>query len=462
MKKFKEEIPENLRNEKLVGEGLRKFNFFSRIVRDKNRWGKVERDADDVDSKNPNDVNKSSDENKKETIVKSIKNLNKDCFEYISKNKDKESIALDKKERDAFSENSKDCIADRFNVAVRLISKGQYKLEKISGSEGLYKGIQREDILHKEKKAISTTGFIDYKNLDVFNTGDPKSSDCLQAMLADCWWQSGIISLLQTPDGKEKIKEIFTDLGGGKVLVRLFEPGNQYHWRARKVIVDKKIPALKIYNTSKALWVHLLQQAMVIADIRNIYYEKMRGESKFKGIRTKNSNTYGSLGWGRAGLAWHAILGDNIDLSTSLKKDFKNSEENNVNDFYDQIKDAISESKAVTISFNKNAHVRNSKNNSMATGKGLCGEYIDRGLVFSHEYTIVDCSEENGTKYIWLINPWFNRRGVQYDENTGKRKKHTKKYSINEQNKDGRFKLKARTAFRYLDHLNILNSYENI
>lgn len=197
---------------------------------------------------------------------------------------------------------------------------------------------------------------------------------------------------------------------------------------------------------------------MVITDIRNKYFE-MRGEEK-RGKNTKKGNTYKVMTGGNSNLAWHTILGDSANLNTVKKGEFNEKyEKNNVDQFYDKIKNAVSSSKAVTISFDKKAHTRKSKNNSGTGQVGNSGEHIDRGLVFNHAYTVVDCTEESGIKYIWLINPWSSRKGVEYDKNTGKRNEKIKGYSINEQNKDGRFKLKARTAFRYLYDFDILNFY---
>lgn len=93
---FKQEIPEELTNEKLVGNGIKRFNFFSRIVRDKYRWGKVEKDADDVDKKLGNLQSESTSQTNESTSTMKNKNnvtlaresinlLNSDCFDYIKK-----------------------------------------------------------------------------------------------------------------------------------------------------------------------------------------------------------------------------------------------------------------------------------------------------------------------------------------------------------------------------------------
>lgn len=77
---------------------------------------------------------------------------------------------------------------------------------------------------------------------------------------------------------------MFKDLSNGKVLIRLYEPfkdeEGEISWKPRRVLVDKKSPNKFIYNGSNALWVHLLQQAMVITDIRNKYFG-LKGQKKW-------------------------------------------------------------------------------------------------------------------------------------------------------------------------------------
>lgn len=322
------------------------------------------------------------------------------------------------------------------------------------------------------RRTLSTTNNVDSndhstsftkvgRSASIFGpSGDPKSTDCRQERLGDCWWQSGIVGIL-TSFGPEPIKNLFEDFENGKVLVKLHEPVFLKKWVPRPIIVDKKFPTDKKYNSSEALWVHLLQQAMVRSDIRNKFYLGFSNAGKID--KNNNENVYEAMEGGFYVIVHGAVFG-NLDQyflkvklgnihSTSKNKngEYTKGFTNAFNKFYRDIEEKLKNKDVLQIAFRK-LH-----GESEAKEKGNSGESMsERGLIYGHMFSIVGCEEKDGEKWIYLINPWSSRKGIEYEFSNEKgkyvKKDSRKTYANNNtfENGDGRFRVKAKTAFKHL------------
>lgn len=475
-KSFFSEIPEEVRKESIVGENLsffKKIKYFRAAI-DRKKWEKVEDSAKNAD-KTLESINTNDNEDKtKDAGLQndSIQNLNKSCFEYIDENKEigfetKDEMEKANKNNQSYDANGlkigahgrkmKNLIKKRLFTSDKLIRKSVKMLNPQMSSFDLITG----QTFKRDTKITLKSGLDFVKQRDslvLFPNGDPKPEDLRQGLVGDCWLQASLISFL-TAFGPAPIKKIFTDLGGGKVAVKIhdavgLDEKGQVKWEPKTVLVNKQIVNYKYYNESDALWSHILQQAVIKSNVRN-HYNKLFGK-EFSGKEKRGKVSYDVIASGNSQLAAGILFGSNdyggwakedLDKKISGKNETETFERR-YNGLYDYISNLLKNGQSVQINF------KNNGTNAVDKRKGLNGESRYKGLAFNHEYALVDCEESSdGEKWIYLVNPWSNRNGVEYFYDAEKKKyrrsKNMKSYSENEKN-NGRFKLKMKTAYKYL------------
>ena len=113
-----------------------------------------------------------------------------------------------------------------------------------------------------------------------------------------------------------------------------------------------------------------------------------------------------------------------------------------INASYERIKKAVGQNKLIKLSFNKFTE---------SDGKGTsAGESMSRGLVATHAYSVCGYEEENGIRYLRLINPWSFRIGRIYN----KHNKKGKGYSF-EGKGDESFRVKCSTILKHMRSLTL-------
>lgn len=469
---FFDEIPRDIRKESIVGENtsfLKKLKYF-RAYNDRKKWEKVEDSAKTADQtlaieRKKHEKNEAIDTNKSKDAVQG---LNKSCFEYVGKNKkigfeaaneqEKAEDDPNKLEIGAHGRKMKNLIKKRLFTADKLIRKS-FRL--FTGNSGRKEDLGTGQMLKRDIKITLGWGsdFIKQRdNFPLFQNGDPKPEDIRQGHVGDCWLQASLISFLKT-FGSEPIKSLFTDLGGGKVAVKIHDAvgkdKNGIIWEPKFVLVDKQIVADRYYNESETLWPHILQQAIIKANVVN-HYEELEGKSISK--EKKDKTSYRSINGGDPYLALGICLGSNkggsIHYDTTFDKIRGKNEIDTVKARCDALFNHISKNlenhKAIVVSF------KNNKKKEIGKKSGF------RGLEFGHAYSIVGCEEDsNKERWVSLINPWGNRGGIEYYFNTQKNKlsrsSNMKNYSENEKN-NGIFKIKLKTVYEYLKDLTTMEN----
>ena len=189
--------------------------------------------------------------------------------------------------------------------------------------------------------------------------------DVIQGSIANCYMVSAFSSLaLQNPDA---IKNAIKDNGDGTYDVRFFERGYP-SYRPVTVKVDGDLPTefgtTSKYGKardSKEQWISVLEKA----------YAQWKGG-------------YEAIGnGGNAGAVFEALTGKPSNWTTTTSA--------SPEQIYSRISNAISTGKPVTAGTH---------------GKDSGVDYNGTGVYAWHAYTVMGTSEEAGTKYVQLRNPW--------------------------------------------------------
>ncbi|MEW6434469.1 MAG: C2 family cysteine protease [Myxococcota bacterium] len=190
--------------------------------------------------------------------------------------------------------------------------------------------------------------------------------DVIQGSIANCYMVSAFSALAEA--NPDTIKNAITDNGDGTYTVRFFEKDAYGGFKPVKVTVDSDL-ATEFGTTNKYAkardaneqWVTILEKA----------YAQWKGG-------------YEAIGnGGRAGDVFEALTGKRASWTSTS---YSTAER-----IYSSIATAIAAHKPVTAGTH---------------GKDSGVDYTGTGVYAWHAYTVLGASEENGTKYIELRNPW--------------------------------------------------------
>lgn len=497
-KTFSQEIPDEFKYSGIRG-AFNKLKFWDKAARDRwsigNRfsWDIIPKDAERLDKVFPNR------ETVTEKTEKAAEKLKDDSYSYIDKHK---SYAKAEDKYTNKDSTAKVIITKRTLIAKKMINKVVSEVENSGNfsNKGRIKEGAQNVILNPGVEINADPGDIrlsssliwkDCSKKKLFEH-DPEPKDCRQEQIGDCWLQSGLIDIL-TKKGSKPIKDMFKDEGfSGYVQIRLYYPKDRNghdmqkaNWIPKYYRIPKRIPVEKengipIYN-SGALWVHYLEAAVAKSNIRN---KALNIGNNTKKEQSPSGNTkirdYGSIVGGFSEYVWHMVFGNNVKykkyeknkstkkmnaiisrkvdklmqhhnkhdspedqmrkkIQRTLRHEYIEKEKDRM---YQNITDAVKNHKLIKLSFNEFAK---------RDGKGTsAGEPMSRGLVASHAYSICGYEEENGIRYLRLINPWSSRIGRMYS----KRNKNGYEYSF-EGEGDESFRVKYSTIFKHMRSLTL-------
>lgn len=505
-KTFSQEIPDKFKYSGIRG-AFNKLKFWDKAARDRWSWDIIPKDAEKLDKVFPKR------ETVTEKTEKAAEKLKGDSFNYIDKHKSYAKAEDKYTNKDSTAKviiTKRTLIAKKMinKVVSEVENSGDFSndgsIKEGAQNVTLNSGIEI-NMGPKDVNSSSNLKWKDCRKRKLFEH-DPEPKDCRQEQIGDCWLQSGLIDIL-TKKGSKPIKDMFKDEGAsGYVQIKLYYPKNRNgydmqksNWIPKYYRIPKRIPVKKkngipIYN-SGALWVHYLEAAVAKSNIRN---KALNLGDRTKEEQSPSGNTkirdYGSIVGGFSEYVWHMVFGNNVKYKeANLTEDLKQIDQkiktkspskiiklmqpffanqalsgeelrekyneitkqvndkyalkkqlaikNEGNSVYDCIKKAVDQNKLIKLSFNKF---------TKSDGKGTsAGESMSRGLVAGHAYSVCGYEEENGIRYLRLINPWSTRIGRMYDEsNKGKI------YSFKGKG-DESFRVKYSTILKYIKTLTL-------
>ena len=491
-KTFSQEIPDEFKYSGIRG-AFNKLKFWDKAARDRWSWDIIPKDAERLDKVFSNR------ETVTEKTEKAAEKLKDDSFNYIDKHK---SYAKAEDKYTNKDSTAKVIITKRTLIAKKMINKVVSEVENsgdFSNDGSIKEGAQNVTLnsgieINMDPKDVNSSSNLKWKDCrkrKLFEH-DPEPKDCRQESIGDCWLQSGLIDIL-TKKGPKPIKDMFKDEGAsGYVQIKLYYPKNRNgydmqksNWIPKYYRIPKRIPVRKkdgipIYN-SGALWVHYLEAAVAKSNIRN----KALNQDRTKKEQSPSGNTkirdYSSIIGGFSEYVWHMVFGNNVNYKHYINKKSTKKMNTKISEkvdelmqdpsnyaklpedqrrekiqrkvrhkyikkekygIYQDITDAVNNQKLIKLSFNKFA-----KSDEKGTS---AGEPMSRGLAANHAYSVCGYEEENGIKYLRLINPWSSRIGCMYNEHNKK----VEKYSF-EGKGDESFRVKYSTIFKYIKSLTI-------